>query len=77
MALPMSEAGHASVAHERNPPRALTVLALVAAAALIAVGLTGVAFWLITFQWVYFSSLVALVAGALLLFSPLTGPDRA
>lgn len=55
----------------------LSVPFLVFAALLIGVGLFGMAYWLVTFEWLYFASVVPLVVGAYLLFTRGTGPDRA
>jgi hypothetical protein len=53
------------------------VLWVVGAAVLVGIGLTGLAFWLITFHWVYLASVLPLAGGGLLLFSRRTGPDHA
>jgi Na+/proline symporter len=55
----------------------LSVPFLVLAAVLIGVGLFGMAYWLVTFQWVYFASLIPLALGGYMLFTRGTGPDRA
>jgi hypothetical protein len=49
----------------------------IAAAVLAGAGLWLIAYWLITFHWIYFSGIALLAGGALLLFSRVTGPDRA
>ena len=46
-------------------------------AVLIGLGLSGMAYWLVTFNWLYFASLIPLVFGGYMLFTRGTGPDRA
>lgn len=48
---------------------------LVLAAVLSGAGLSGMAYWLVTFDWLYFASVIPLVAGAYMLFTRGTGPD--
>ena len=55
----------------------LSVPFLVLAAVLIGIGLFGMAYWLVTFQWPYFSSVIAVALGGYMLFTRGTGPDRA
>jgi len=55
----------------------LSVPFLVLASVLIGVGLFGMTYWLVTFGWAYFASVIPLVLGAYMLFSRGTGPDRA
>jgi hypothetical protein len=55
----------------------LSIPFLVVSALLIGVGLFGVAYWLVTFEWIYFASLVPLILGAYMLFTRGTGSDRA
>jgi len=55
----------------------LSVPFLVLATVLIGVGMFGMAYWLVTFQWVYFASVIPLALGAYMLFTRGTGPDRA
>jgi len=55
----------------------LSVPFLVLAAILIGVGLAGMAYFLVTFQWIYFASVILVVTGGLMLFTPRAGPDRA
>ncbi|HXY11970.1 MAG TPA: hypothetical protein VEJ85_00535 [Thermoplasmata archaeon] len=50
---------------------------LVLSALLIGLGLFGTAYWLVTFNWLYFASLLPLVLGAYMLFTRGTGPDQA
>ncbi len=50
---------------------------IVVASVLVGAGVTGLAYWLITFEWVLLASALLLLAGGLLFFSPLTGPDHA
>jgi len=55
----------------------LSVPFLLLSSILIGVGLAGLAYWLVTFDWVYFASVIPLVLGAYMLFTRGTGPDRA
>lgn len=55
----------------------LSVPYLVLSAVLAGVGLAGMAYWLVTFDWLYFASVIPLVLGAYMLFTRGTGPDRA
>jgi hypothetical protein len=55
----------------------LSVPFLVLSALLIGVGLFGMAYWLVTFSWLYFASVVPLILGAYMLFTRGTGSDRA
>ena len=55
----------------------LSVPFLVLASVLVGVGLFGMAYWLVTFNWVLFASVVPLAVGAYMLFARGTGPDRA
>ncbi len=58
-------------------PGALSVPFLILSSLLCGVGLFGLAFWLITMDWLYFASLIPLIFGAYMLFTRGTGPDRA
>lgn len=49
----------------------------IGAAVLVGLGMTGMAYWLITFHWILLASLIPLIGGGLLLFSRFTGPDHA
>ncbi|HTP55251.1 MAG TPA: hypothetical protein VML53_01115 [Thermoplasmata archaeon] len=69
-----SAAAHSS-AHGRAT--ASEIGAIVGAAVLVGAGITGLAYWLITFHWLFLGSVIPLAAGGLLLFSRWTGPDRA
>jgi len=59
------------------PGGALLLLTIVGASVLCGVGILGMMYWLITFQWLDFLSVLALALGAYLLFTRATGPDRA
>lgn len=65
-----------SHAHEAGEG-SLSVPFVLLAAALCGVGLFGMSYWLVTFYWPTFLSVVPLALGAWLLFSRGTGPDRA
>ena len=64
--------------HEHRPTSStLSIPFLVLSAILCGVGIFGLAYWLVTFNWVFFASLIPLVLGAYMLFTRGTGPDRA
>jgi hypothetical protein len=73
----MSGEGTAHVTPPESPLGARAVVAIVGAAVLAGVGLASLAYWMITGSWLYFAGVVPLALGAVLLFSRLTGPDRA
>lgn len=73
----MAEAAASAIVHPEHAERSVSIPLVVGAAVLVGIGLMGMAYWLITFRWVFFASLIPLVGGALLLFSRLTGPDHA
>lgn len=50
---------------------------LVLSTILIGVGLFSAMEWLVTFSWAWFAGLGLLVIGAIMLFSPRAGSDRA
>jgi hypothetical protein len=60
---------------ERNDH--ISVPLTIGTALLCGVGLLGMAYWLLTFNWLYFASLIPLIGGAYLLFTRVTGPDHA
>jgi hypothetical protein len=63
--------------HPEESEDRVSVPAVIAIALLCGVGLVGVAYWLVTQNWLYFAALVPLIGGAFLLFTRLSGPDRA
>jgi hypothetical protein len=67
-------AAHASAAHSEG---SVSIPFVIGAAALIGLGLTGMAFWLITFHWIFLASVIPLAGGGLLLFTRASGPDHA
>ena len=73
----MSE--YRSGGRQEEAPAANTVSVpfLVLSSILVGVGLAGMAYWLVTFDWLYFASVIALALGAYMLFTRGTGPDRA
>lgn len=72
----MSDTAEAALAHS-DSSASVSVPAVVLASVLVGVGLIGTAYWLITFNWLYFLSLAPLTLGAVLLFTRLSGPDHA
>lgn len=69
---PVAEGSHTEERAER-----VSVPIVIAVALLCGIGVLGVTFWLYTLNWLYFVSLVPLIGGTYLLFTRLTGPDRA
>lgn len=63
--------------HSPTSASALSVPFLVLSTLLIGVGMFGMAYWLVTFDWAFFASVVPLALGAYMLFTRGTGPDRA
>ena len=72
----MAEYSSAHEAHSR-PRSTLSIPFLLLSALLCGVGISGMAYWLLTQEWLYFASLLPLVIGAYMLFTRGTGPDRA
>jgi len=60
--------------HVRSP---ISVLWVVLSALLIGGGLFLLAYWLVTFNWLFFSGIAPCVLGGLMLFSPRAGLDSA
>ncbi|HYA57490.1 MAG TPA: hypothetical protein VEH57_03380 [Thermoplasmata archaeon] len=73
----MTTPGVATRAHPAAEHGSVSIPILVLAAVLVGLGLLGMAYWLITFQWALLASVIPLALGGLLLFTPRTGPDRA
>lgn len=63
--------------HSPESAQSVSVPIVVAVALLCGVGILGVAYWLYTYNWLYFASIIPLIGGAYLLFTRLTGPERA
>lgn len=55
----------------------LSVPFLVLSSVLCGVGLFGMALWLVTFNWLFFASVLPLIGGAIMLFTRGTGSDKA
>ncbi len=74
----MDAPAHASVAHpKRSDGGALFVLTVIGSAVLAGVGIMGMFYWLLTFRWLFFLSVIPLIGGAYLFFTRATGPDHA
>jgi uncharacterized membrane protein HdeD (DUF308 family) len=56
---------------------AISIPWVVGAAILIGVGVLAMVYFLLTLNWLYFSGVLASLTGALMLFHPLAGADRA
>jgi hypothetical protein len=78
----MSEYGGASEPHS-GPPHAhvekspISVGWVVLAAVLCGLGLVGVWWWVTTFNWLFFPSIVLVFGGGLMFFNDRAGLDRA
>jgi hypothetical protein len=72
MADQLADSGHS--AHLKSP---ISVPYLLAAAALIGVGLACASLWIVLFNWLLFLGFAPLALGAFMLFSPRAGADRA
>jgi hypothetical protein len=55
----------------------LSIPLTIGAAVIAGLGILLVAYWLITFRWIYFGGTVLVAGGAYLLFTRATGPDHA
>ncbi len=66
---------HATI--DPSAARTISIPWVVLAALLCGLGLFTVAYWLLTGNWLYFAGLLALIAGALMLFHPRSGLDHA
>jgi hypothetical protein len=74
----MAESETAHAAPRTVASRASSVLLVIATGVLIGAGIFGTVYWLYTsFAWIWFPSLVAVVVGCYLLFTRVSGPDRA
>ncbi len=73
----MAQYGAGEAPHRNESPGHLSIAYLLAAVALIGVGLFGITLWLVTQSWLDFAAVLPLVFGAYMLFTRGTGPDRA
>jgi hypothetical protein len=73
----MSEYGAAERGRSEPAASTLSVPFLVLSALLCGLGLFGMAYWLVTQNWLYFASVIPIVLGAVMLFTRGTGPDHA
>ncbi len=73
----MSDVATASPAEHAASAGSVSIPLVLLTALLIAAGLLGTAYWLITFNWLLFLSLIPLTVGAYLLFTRATGSERA
>lgn len=55
----------------------LSIPFVVLAALLIGVGILALVYWIVTFDWLYFGGILPSLTGALMLFHPRAGADRA
>jgi hypothetical protein len=67
----------AHTAHPEEGAEHVSVPIILAVSLLCGIGIFGTAYWLYTYNWIWFPSLAPLIVGAYLLFTRLTGPDRA
>jgi hypothetical protein len=73
----MSTSHSVGPAHEVAGGDRFLVLTVIGAAILCGLGLLGIFYWLLTFDWIYFPSTGVLMIGAYLLFTRVTGTDHA
>lgn len=59
------------------PSPKLSIPFVIGATLLAVLGMTGVLFFVITFQWIYFLGVIPMAIGALMYFSPYAGPNHA
>ena len=67
----------AHTAHPEEGAERVSVPIILAVSLLCGIGIFGTTLWLYTFNWIFFASFAPLIGGAYLLFTRLTGPDRA
>lgn len=77
MPRPVDASAVAPVQHERRSSEAISVPMIVGSAVLAGVGIMGMIYWLVTFNWLFFASVIPLSGGAYLFFTRATGPDHA
>ena len=63
--------------HSESEADSLSIPYLVLAAVLCGAGIFGLAYWLVTQNWLFFASVIPVILGALMLFTRGTGPDHA
>ncbi len=73
----MSEGVAAEGAHAAHSAGRVSIPLTIGAALLCGVGIFGTFYWLYTFDWLYFPSVLAIALGCYLLFTRITGPDHA
>ncbi len=73
----MAEPAHGHGHPEELPEGSVSIPIVIGAAVLVGIGIMSMAFWLITFHWVFFAGVLPLSAGGLLFFTRFTGADRA
>jgi len=73
----MSESAATAEAPSAHATSSVSIPFVIGAAVLVGIGIMGMAYWLITFHWVFLASVLPLAAGGLLLFSKGSGPDHA
>lgn len=73
----MESAPAHATAGSHTPSGATLVLTIIGAAVLSGIGIMGMIYWLVTFRWILFLSVIPVVLGAYLLFTRATGPDHA
>jgi hypothetical protein len=73
----MSEVANAAETSGHHVKSPISVLWVIAAAILCGVGLTLLWYWLEVFQWIYFSGVLFVLAGALMFMNRRAGWDHA
>jgi hypothetical protein len=73
----MSEYSAAEGAPAEESAGHVSVPLTLAAAILSGLGIFGTFYWLLTFNWIWFPSVLGIAGGCYLLFTRITGPDHA
>jgi hypothetical protein len=73
----MSEYANAAETKDHHARSPISVLWVIGAAVLCGIGLTLLWWWLETFQWLFFSGVLFVLAGGLMFLSPRAGWDHA
>ena len=73
----MAEHAHPTSSDHVASEGSISIPWTVLASVLVGVGLFGMAYWLLSFSWLLFLSVVPLTVGAVLLFTRATGAEHA
>lgn len=73
----MAEHAHGASSDHVASDGSISIPWTVLASVLVGLGLFGMAYWLVTFSWLLFLSVIPLSIGAVLLFTRATGAEHA